>query len=218
MVNLKAMIRVFATVALCALMTACSSGAAHRVFVAMRATRYIQAHGGQFKNYMTIWIPAGGMLPTLPVGSMALVDKAAFRKPGSTPSRGDIIVFRPPFRIPNLFIKRVIALPGDRFRIERGTVYINGHALVEDYTKEPAHYAMTVHGYGLYVREPGGPEQPLDPAYTYLPPRSDWPAPDRVPPDCYILLGDNRNDSLDSHQWGCVRRKSILGKVVEIYT
>jgi len=44
--------------------------------------------------------------------------------------------------------------------------------------------------------------QRLDPSDANVPPRSAWSAPDRIPAHCYIMLGDNRNDSEDSHIWG----------------
>jgi Signal peptidase, peptidase S26 len=58
-----------------------------------------------------------------------------------------------------------------------------------------------VRDYGVYVSYGAG-WQRLDSGSANIPPQSMWTAPDRIPPHCYIMLGDNRNDSEDSHIWG----------------
>jgi len=100
--------------------------------------------------------------------------------------RGDIVVFRYPRDPSKSYIKRVIGVAGDRVRIERGRVYVNGQALGEDYV--PAGYADA----GTY------PE-------TLVPAGS-----------CFVL-GDHRNMSNDSREFGSVEQKYIYGKAVFIY-
>jgi signal peptidase I len=147
----------------------------------------------------TYYIPSGSMLPTLQVHDVLLVDKFEYRF--HAPREGDIVVFPPPVPTPDDFIKRVIGLPGDQFRIDRGVVYLNGIALKEPYTADKPEYNLEVRNYGIYVSYGAG-WQRLDPSSANVPPASQWSAPDRIPPHCYIMLGDNRNDSEDSHIWG----------------
>ncbi len=95
------------------------------------------------------------------------------------PQRGDVIVFLPPSSTTRDFIKRVIALPGERVEIVDGVVLINGIKLDEPY---PTNFGT----------------------YSY--------GPAVVGPDEYFVLGDNRNNSSDSHTWGTLPDKKIIGK------
>ena len=147
----------------------------------------------------TYYIPSASMVPTLAVGDVLLVDK--FEYHFHPPHQGDIVVFPPPIPSPDDFIKRVIGLPGDTFRISQGTVYRNGKPIAEPYIAAKPQYNLEVRDYNIYVDDGGGWE-PLDPSQANIPPKSMWTAPNRIPPNCYIMLGDNRNDSEDSHIWG----------------
>jgi signal peptidase I len=147
----------------------------------------------------TYYIPSGSMLPTLQIHDVLLVDKFEYRF--RAPNEGDIVVFPPPVPTPDDFIKRVIGRPGDRLRIAGGTVYLNGKPLVEHYVAERPDYTLEIRNYGIFVSY-GDAWQRLDPKAANVPPASRWTAPDRIPPHCYIMLGDNRNDSEDSHIWG----------------
>jgi signal peptidase I len=138
------------------------------------------------------------MRPTLDDGEFVLINRLAYRF-GSF-QRGDIIVFRPPmypetdfFRsllgLPNIsddyedYIKRVIGLPGDTVRIEKGTLQINGILINETYIAAPPDYS------------------------------GEW----TVPAGNLFVLGDNRNNSADSHAWGFLPEKNILGKALVVY-
>lgn len=147
----------------------------------------------------TYYIPSGSMEPTLKIGDVLLVNKFEYRF--TQPREGDIVVFPPPIPSPDDFIKRVIGVPGDTLRIQNGTVYVDGKALVEPYIKEKPAYNLVIKNYGIYV-DNGAGYQPLDPATANVPPRADWSAPDRIPKNCFFMMGDNRNDSEDSHMWG----------------
>lgn len=147
----------------------------------------------------TYYIPSGSMEPTLAIGDVLLVDKFEYRF--HPPREGDIVVFPPPLPSPDDFIKRVIGLPGDKIRVAGGIVYRNGKAIAEPYIAERPDYDLEVRNYGVYVNNGGGWEA-LDPSSANIPPRSMWTAPDRIPPHCYLMFGDNRNDSEDSHVWG----------------
>jgi signal peptidase I len=139
------------------------------------------------------------MVPTLQTRDVLLVNEFAYRL--SPPQRGDIVVFRPPIESGSNFIKRIIAVPGDTLRIAGGKVYVNGKPLRETYIAQPPSYNLVVKNYGIYVDDGGGFE-PLDSAQADVPPRRSWKSPDRIPPNFYFVMGDNRNDSEDSHIWG----------------
>jgi signal peptidase I len=147
----------------------------------------------------TYYIPSGSMLPTLEIHDVLLVDKFEYRF--HPPHEGDIVVFPPPVPTPDDFIKRVVGRPGDTFRIAGGSVYLDGSALREPYVAEKPEYSLEVRNYGIYVSYGAG-WQRLDPSTANVPSASQWSAPNRIPPHCYIMLGDNRNDSEDSHIWG----------------
>jgi signal peptidase I len=143
----------------------------------------------------TFYIPSGSMIPTLEIHDVLLVNEFEYRF--AKPHHGDIVVFDPPVESANDFIKRLIGAPGDTLSIHKGVVYRNGQALDEPYISEPPVYEMEIKNYGIYVDG-----QKLDPSVANIPPRSAWSAPDRIPAGCYYMMGDNRNDSEDSHVWG----------------
>lgn len=149
-------------------------------------------------------IPSESMLPTLEVGDQIMVNKFIygakipfFRNtiiPGSTPQRGDIVVFIYPLDKSKDFIKRVIALGGEEVEIKDKKIFINGE-LYED-----------THGiYTDNVIIPGS-SRPRDNMKPLV-----------VPPNALFVMGDNRDDSLDSRFWGVVEQKDIIGKAFIIY-
>lgn len=147
----------------------------------------------------TYYIPSGSMLPTLQIHDVLLVDKFEYRF--RQPDRGDIVVFPPPIPTPDDFIKRVIGRPGDKLRVQNGVVYINDKPIDEPYVAQKPNYNLEIKNYGIFVNDGYGEHQ-LDPSQANIPPKSAWSAPDRIPANCYIMFGDNRNDSEDSHIWG----------------
>ena len=98
------------------------------------------------------------------------------------PKRGDVVVFRFPRDPSRDFIKRVIGVPGDTVEIRPQQVLVNGQIIDEPYLSDERY-------------------QPRYPA-----------APTVVPPGQYYVLGDNRNNSSDSHVWGLVPRDNIIGR------
>jgi signal peptidase I len=167
-------------------------------------------------------IPSGSMENTLLVGDYLLVDKTRFGPGGHWQPilpyrairRGDIIVFRYPADPAQHFVKRVIGLPGDQIRLWHGHAYISGRALSEPYAvfKErfPDDFRDNFPG-GNWVNENISVE---------------WAARLRslvqdgqliVPRGQYFVLGDNRDQSLDSRYWGFVPRENIIGRPVVIY-
>lgn len=98
------------------------------------------------------------------------------------PQRGDVIVFHFPLNTTKNYIKRVIGLPGEKIQVKQGRVYVNDLLIEERY---PPH--------GLNEAD------------------YDW-GPSTVAADEYFVLGDNRPESSDSHYWGSVPAKDIVGK------
>jgi len=143
----------------------------------------------------TFFIPSASMEPTLQIHDVLLVNEFEYRF--AKPHQGDIVVFPPPVTSTNDFIKRAVGVPGDTIRVHNGVVYRNGVALNEPYIESKPAYELEIKNYSIYVDG-----QPLDPAGANVPPRSMWSAPDRIPNGCYLMFGDNRNNSEDSHIWG----------------
>ncbi|HET9097807.1 MAG TPA: signal peptidase I [Candidatus Baltobacteraceae bacterium] len=147
----------------------------------------------------TFYIPSESMVPTLQQHDVLLVNEFAYRF--GKPHRGDIVVFKPPIASSDNFIKRVIAVPGDTLAVNNGIVYVNGKALKEPYIAQPPQYNLVIKNYDVYV-DSGYGYEPLHRSSANIPPRSLWQTPDRVPNGFYFVMGDNRNDSDDSHIWG----------------
>lgn len=103
------------------------------------------------------------------------------------PERGDIVVFHFPDNPQEDYIKRVIGLPGEQVRIYQAQVLINGVLLDEPYLSEPCQ-----------------PQRCSD---------NSW----QLGPDEYFFLGDNRNHSSDSRDFGPVPRQFIVGEVLFRY-
>ncbi|MCS7246076.1 MAG: signal peptidase I [Thermomicrobium sp.] len=130
------------------------------------------------RAYMAV--PIGRWLSALP---MVHVDAQWVWYPFGEPSRGDIVVFRPPSGGSEPYVKRIIGLPGEHVEIRNGSVYINGKRLIEPYLTEPTMWrGMTLNH--EYVVEPGH----------------------------VFVMGDNRNNSSDSRVFGAVPMSAIIGK------
>jgi signal peptidase I len=147
----------------------------------------------------TRYIPSGAMLPTLQINDRLIIDKLSYRF--GDPQRGDIVVFNPTAQLEKenykeAFIKRVIGIPGDRVDVKAGKVYINGKVLPEKYLDEPS------------AQDWSTTDRFTSDEMHKVP----WPADGRVPKGQYLVLGDNRNNSYDSHYWGFVPKDKIVGK------
>lgn len=182
------------------------------------------------------FIPSSSMEPTLQIGDRLLVEKISghLHRPIR---RGEIIVFYPPpsemggkeisndpltvfGRLTGLpflpyepaFIKRVIGLPGDRIRVQKNVgVFINDQLLDESpYVKEKPQYDLNTLG-DIGIRNYHGVD--LRP---YKSP-ADSVTPIVVPAGHLFVMGDNRNNSEDSHMWGFLDDKRIIGRACLLF-
>lgn len=156
------------------------------------------------------FIPTTSMEPTLLVDDRLIIDKISMR--WQKPERGEIIVFNPPVNpvVPDaskVYIKRVIGLPGDRISIRDGKVFINDLLLNEPYIAEPIKYTLPTADDALC----SGCFRPRDIQSR------DGQSYFTVPNNQYWVMGDNRNNSLDSHAWGFLPEENLVGRAVFRY-
>ncbi len=152
-------------------------------------------------------IPSPSMEDSLLVGDHILVNKFALAPlshpierlflPIAEVSRGDVVVFRYPKDEGQDYVKRVIGLPGETLKIVDKVVYV----------KKPGDegYLALLEPYSVH-KDPGG-----------VPPGLDNFGPVTVPRDEYFVMGDNRDNSLDSREWGYVPRSDIIGRGLLVY-
>ncbi len=150
------------------------------------------------------WIPSGSMEPTLHgspnqwEADKIIVDKLSYRF--SAPQRGDIVVFSPTKELQDeqyqdAFIKRIIGLPGEKIELRKGKVFVDNKPLPEqNYLSTPQRTVIDVCTSGV---QPPFLSKPVT-----------------IPPNSYLVLGDNRNSSYDSRCWGVVPRENIIGRAV----
>jgi signal peptidase I len=133
-------------------------------------------------------VPTESMVPTLQIRDRIFVKRDSLYRPQAN----DIVVFRAPTQAiaqldskpETLYVKRIIALPGQQVAIQQGQVWVN-----------QAPFAET----------------PQVQSGTY-----DW-GPEVVPLNAYFVLGDNRDQSADSHVWGFLPKADLLGRAYKIY-
>ena len=163
-------------------------------------------------------IPSGSMIPTLLIGDYMLVSDSptAFNRERlqisvtfppvncyashavikfGKPQRGDIIVFRFPKDEEKDFIKRIVGIPGDTVQIKHKVVLVNGSPL------DDKAYTQRI--------DSGVIDGTINPRDNF--------GPVTVPSESYFVMGDNRDQSLDSRFWGFVREEKIRGKAFRIY-
>lgn len=139
-------------------------------------------------------LPSNSMAPTLVSGDHILID-ASISWNDKSLQRGDIVVFQFPEDETKKFIKRVVGLPGETIHIRDKFVYVNEKAI------DDSAYTQRV--------DPGVFDSQANPRDNF--------GPVSIPEDSYFVLGDNRDQSLDSRFFGHVRRSKIMGKVFLIY-
>jgi signal peptidase I len=153
------------------------------------------------------WMLSGSMKPTL-YGTInqweadrIFIDKFSYRF--QLPQRGDIVVFllteeRLQLRSKDANIKRIIGLPGEKVELRDGRVFINNKPLAED------KYLVSKQRTEINVCLSENQQPYLSKPVT-------------IPPDSYLMLGDNRPNSYDGRCWGVVHRNMIIGKAYKIF-
>ncbi len=185
-------------------------------------------------------IPSGSMIPTLLIGDLILVNKFTYglRLPvantriteGNRPARGDVMVFRYPPRPSLDYIKRVVAVPGDEVAYLNKRLTLNGQpvptiALPDFFDRDSMRYSKQ------FEEQMGDHRHKLlndDDRPAFVPGADNFPFRDncrytvegvtcKVPAGHYFVMGDNRDNSLDSRYWGFVPEENIVGKAVFIW-
>ena len=154
-------------------------------------------------------IPSESMVPTLEIGQRVLVDRVT--KNFSDYGRGDVLVFKPPAgadvnscgvrhssesacprptpeRSDTNFIKRVVAVGGDRLKVIGGAAYVNGQ-------RQDESFARLSTGCGI----------------------CNLPREIRIPKGYYFMMGDNRGASADSREWGPIPKEWVIGQAFATY-
>ncbi len=185
-------------------------------------------------------IPSGSMIPTLLVGDLILVNKFTYgvRLPvihtklteGTAPRRGDVMVFRYPPRPSLDYIKRVVGVPGDEVAYLNKRLTLNGQpvptaALPDFFDKDAMRYAKQFEETlgDKRHRVLNDEDRP-----AFIPGAEDFPVKDscrysvegvtcKVPAGHYFMMGDNRDNSLDSRYWGFVPDRNIVGKAFFVW-
>ncbi|RUL66120.1 signal peptidase I [Dyella dinghuensis] len=175
-----------------------------------------------FRSALADWsvVPTGSMQPTIQIGDRIFVDKAAYdiRVPLThislwhiaDPQRGDIVVLDSHAANERL-VKRVIGIPGDEIALRGNVLYVNGVAATYSPTAvQGIHDDIGDHA--LYEVEHAGNVQHLVRLSLYRPSEMRDFGPVRVPARQYLLMGDNRDNSMDSRYLGFFPRNEIIGR------
>ena len=185
-------------------------------------------------------IPSSSMIPTLWVGDLILVNKFHYgvRLPvlnlkitqGTEVARGDVMVFRYPPRPSVDYIKRVVGVPGDEVSYLNKKLFINGQAIATE--NIPEFFDESVMRYFKQSQEKLGEKSHNlivdDDRPAFIPGADDFAFRDqcrysiegvvcKVPQGHYFMMGDNRDNSLDSRYWGFVPDANIVGKAFFVW-
>jgi signal peptidase I len=165
-------------------------------------------------------IPSASMEGTLLAGDFLLVNKLVYgaevpfvgaRTPSiRTPRRGDVVVFQWPADLTKNFVKRVVGLPGDTLSMRGGRLALNGRDQSELYAQHSQISDRLDSDFGWQTRYLAAAVR------NYRPSRDNW-GPLVVPFGNYFVLGDNRENSLDSRYWGFVPDSLIRGQPLVVY-
>lgn len=185
-------------------------------------------------------IPSGSMIPTLRVGDLILVNKFHYgiRLPvfntkliaNNDPQRGDVMVFRYPPQPSLDYIKRVVGLPGDEVAYLNKSLTVNGQPVPK--AAQPEFFDSDSMRYAKQFRETLGSRSYNtlndDDRPAFIPGATEFPFNDscrysvegvvcKVPEGHYFLMGDNRDNSLDSRYWGFVPEANIVGRAFFVW-
>ena len=191
--------------------------------------------------YEPFKIPSSSMVPTLLVGDLILVNKFTYgiRLPVlnqkiiqiNNPQRGDVMVFKYPRDMSQDYIKRVVGVPGDKITYANKRLTVNGvevkYTALDDYLDEESlvydkqyqealtgvsHRILNSERKPVFVPSDVG-DFPNKEACTYTYDTFTCV----VPAGNYFMMGDNRDNSLDSRYWGFVPDKNIVGKAFFVW-
>jgi len=166
-------------------------------------------------------IPSASMENSLLIGDHVLVDKLTYAPGGPIskhllpyrePRRGDIIVFRFPLNIKDDYVKRAIGVPGDRIKLVKKQLMLNGRLVNEPYVIHRSSYEDPYRD-----NFPAAPDSSLSPRALDMVTNHVQNGELVVRPGIIFAMGENRDDSLDSRSWGFVPRENIIGTPVIIY-
>ena len=189
-------------------------------------------------------IPSGSMMPTLLVGDLILVNKYHYgiRLPvinrkiidNHDPQRGDVMVFRFPKDPSTDYIKRVVGVPGDEVVFRNQQLFVNGQQVPAEALPPPGFYDEEARRYVPEFKEKLGDAEhkilinPQSAQFWKSQEDNQFPFREncrysaegvacKVPPGNYFMMGDNRDNSLDSRYWGFVPDRNIVGKAFLIW-
>jgi signal peptidase I len=154
-------------------------------------------------------VPTPSMEKNVLAGDRLLVNKFVYSPlakplarilPARPVRRGDVVVFRFPQDPSRDFIKRVVGLPGETVAIRDRTVFVDDRPLSEPYVFHADDR--------LWPDDPDVPEEKR---------RRDQLPPTRIPEGAYFVMGDNRDDSSDSREWGPVPERNLVGRALLVY-
>ncbi|MFT3741279.1 MAG: signal peptidase I [Gammaproteobacteria bacterium] len=173
-------------------------------------------------------VPTGSLQPTVNPGDLILVNQYDYGLrfpvfntklvPVSEPKRGDIVLFYSPPDPSMILVKRVIGLPGDKIEYHNKVLTINGQTITQKdlgtaVDDEPAFGNIPEQHIPVQVKSENleGLQHRI-----FIQPGNDNPELGDfsviVPPNHYFMMGDNRDNSLDSRVWGFVPEKNIIGR------
>ncbi len=165
-------------------------------------------------------VPTGSLEPTVMPGDFIAVNQFAYGLrlpvlntkiiPVGEPKTGDIVVFRWPVDTRIDFVKRVIGVPGDRISYRNKVLFVNGKEAMQTLVGQSVdvepngnvsvqEYEENLNGvkHDILINPNGGETQDFDVL---------------VPPGRYFMMGDNRDNSADSRDWGFVPEENLIGK------
>ncbi len=169
-------------------------------------------------------IPTPSMEKTLLIGDALLVNRFVYgiKFPytkwqvmrGRMPERGDIVVFRYPFENKD-FVKRCLGLAGDTITIVNKVLYINGGRITESYARHSDRRVFQSFPYDTDKYQQKWENGDL--AEIFGMNARDNFGPVVVPDNHIFVMGDNRDDSMDSRFWGPLHRQYLKGKPLFVY-
>lgn len=161
--------------------------------------------------FPTYVMPSASMERTVMIGDRIIVDRI------STILRrqlrdGDVVAFRYPPNPREVYLKRIVGVPGDRLRIRDKVLYRNGVQVPEPYAQHVTSYMDAYRDNFPSVPEEPLPERAMDMLNNHVV-NDDLV----IPEGKYFVMGDNRDDSADSRYWGFIQRSDVIGRPILIY-